>query len=588
MGNGSHPSGRGNRLFGHVAAAVLLVVFVIARVTVITTSYDAVANWEEPVFLFSATELPQVGWQHLFAHQDDLNHGGSLPLIVLCAAWVKLFGTSLAVLKGVAVLWSALTLVALMAVAWRFYSPQAAMLLGALYTCASPALARMNVTLVGSHPESVLPCTLLLGVYLELQRRQKIGGSRRWWGFALGLLAGLSLWMAYVSLMWVAALGLSSMVAGIASKNDSSGQLLPPFPKGGEGDSARWNLPLLPSLKKRGQPIVVHPPFPKEGQGDSARWHLTLLPSLKKRGHLVYPHPVVPKTTPNARRQSPVVLFGFLVGVSPWLVQNVWLRPHGAALWRRDALASTSPRLIAGLGESFGFGSWLDATVCLGCLVALLIATVRLIRADALARQPGLPSVLAAWIGLALLAAARPPAQEGWYGARFFVPEQVALFWCVAFLAGDAERPIWRVGVFIVAACLGLTGLWPLVNSGNSYVANATGDREKGCGVYGLAELPRAGDIATAVRDLERIKADGCRARAFGGLGWGIAGQALESNDYSGAARIIAEAIPVRWRKNACGGYYFMVLKNPEVTAAVRDIALAAVKPVCESGVPAR
>jgi hypothetical protein len=516
-------------------AAALLALFLTTRIALIASSYDAVSNWEEPVFLFSATELPQAGWSRLFAHQDDLNHGASLPLVVLAAGWVRLFGTSLAALKGVALLWSTLTLVAMTSVAWRFFSAPIAVLLAALYTFASPALARLNVTLVGSHPEAVLPCTLLLGAYLEwLRRQQRNERPALWLGVALGFFAGLSLWTAYVSLMWVVAI------------------------------AASWLFCVL-------KPKAV------SGTGDGSR------ESRDRTG------------PPSALYRTPYVLLGATLGAvtgfSPWFIQNLWLRPHGAWLWRADAGLSASPltsstRLIDDLATSFGFGSVVDLAVCSSCVLALLVASVELIRRETSERWARLPIVTAAWLGLVLLALVAPPSQEGWYGSRFFVPEQAALFWVAALVTvGDGRRLRLRLSAMLgVLVVLAFTGLWPLMSLGNTYTPDPRGDRERGCAVYGLAALPRAGSVAAAVSDIEAVVDPSCRGRAASGLGWGIGARTLADGDFVAVRQAVEQTVPPAWRRSVCGGFYFVMLNGGTATAERRAAALQALRPVCEPG----
>ncbi len=72
----------GRRLYA-VMIVVVVVGFVATRTALLVTSYDANRNWEEPVFLFSASELARDGVTHVFDYQDDLNHGGSVVVLLL-------------------------------------------------------------------------------------------------------------------------------------------------------------------------------------------------------------------------------------------------------------------------------------------------------------------------------------------------------------------------------------------------------------------------------------------------------------------------------------------------------------------------
>ena len=64
-------------------ALLIVLAFVGSRAALLVTSYDVNQNWEEPVFLFSATELQRDGIRNIFDHQDDLNHGGSVVVLLL-------------------------------------------------------------------------------------------------------------------------------------------------------------------------------------------------------------------------------------------------------------------------------------------------------------------------------------------------------------------------------------------------------------------------------------------------------------------------------------------------------------------------
>jgi hypothetical protein len=185
------------------AAIGIVGLFALSRAVLLATSYDSVSNWEEPAFLFSATELLSTGPGHLFDHQDDLNHGGSIALLVFAVPWVATFGTSLVTLKGLAVVWSTLALGAMMAVTWRYFSPGSALLVGLFYTTLSPTLAKLDVTLVGSHPEALLPCALAAGAYLECIRRARSGMPSTAANAAFGITCGIAMWFSYSSATFV-------------------------------------------------------------------------------------------------------------------------------------------------------------------------------------------------------------------------------------------------------------------------------------------------------------------------------------------------------------------------------------------------
>lgn len=190
-----------------LAAAALLAVFVCQRAALLLTSLDANRNWEEPVFAFSASELTRDGLGRLFDHQDDLRHGGSLPLILLAVPVYRFLGGDLRLFKGIALAWSAVTLLACMGIGRRYFSPGVGLLWGVFYTAASGASARLEVTLVGSHPEALLPSAAAIACYLEeLRREPSRPAGAPWLPPLFGLACAASVWFAYVSLVFVAPL----------------------------------------------------------------------------------------------------------------------------------------------------------------------------------------------------------------------------------------------------------------------------------------------------------------------------------------------------------------------------------------------
>jgi hypothetical protein len=233
------------------------------------------------------------------------------------------------------------------------------------------------------------------------------------------------------------------------------------------------------------------------------------------------------------------------------------------------------------LAAAFGFGNGLDQVVAAVCLLALLLATVQLMRSDAAIVRQRLPLVLAAWLGLALLALAAPPAQEGWYGSRFFIPEQVALFWLIALQLADRAQAYRLVAILVVVALLGLAGLSPLIGVGNSYAADLDRDRNNGCMVYGAAALPRAGASVLAVADIDRIIDLHCRQRAYAGLGWGLAGRVVDDGDFAKVRRDL-EGFSPEARRDACGGFYFVMAKRSGATPATFEAARREVALLCE------
>jgi len=189
-----------------VALAGLVVLYFATRLGVLASSWDVNQNWEEPVFLYSALELKETGVASVFDHQDDLNHGGSVLLLLAAVPWFYAAPASLAGLKCLMVVWFGLTLVVFLWLVARYLSPLAAVFFGVLYVFFSPTLTRMNLTAVGSHPEALLPCGLALAASFASERRVRSGVATETTDLALGVCSGLALWCSYVSATFVAPL----------------------------------------------------------------------------------------------------------------------------------------------------------------------------------------------------------------------------------------------------------------------------------------------------------------------------------------------------------------------------------------------
>jgi hypothetical protein len=173
--------------------------YFVARFALLSTSWDANQNWEEPVFLYSAVELQHAGIGRIFDHQDDLNHGGSIALLLAAVPWFRLFTPDLESLKWLTIVWSAATMIVFLWLLARYISSSAAIAFGVCYVALSPTLARTNLTAVGSHPEALLLCALAVASYLESLRRAQRGSSSSAADFGLGAICGLAVWMSYVS-----------------------------------------------------------------------------------------------------------------------------------------------------------------------------------------------------------------------------------------------------------------------------------------------------------------------------------------------------------------------------------------------------
>ncbi len=186
-----------------ILVAVLFLAFVASRAFLLLTSSERIRNWEEPVFLFSALRVQDEGWARVWDYQDDLNHGGSVPLILAGALWLHWVEPSVLALKWVVLVWWTITFAVFLWAVWSIFSPRAAVAGALLWVGASADFARLQVTLVGSHPEAVLPA-LLGTVWLAGALREKKPSPARW--ILIGTAAATATWMSYLSVGWSAAL----------------------------------------------------------------------------------------------------------------------------------------------------------------------------------------------------------------------------------------------------------------------------------------------------------------------------------------------------------------------------------------------
>jgi hypothetical protein len=440
----------------YAAAFGLVALFVVARAALVARSYDSLANWEEPAFLYSGVELGNQGLSRIFDYQDDLSHGGSLPLVAIAVPWVRTVGWRLDLLKGIAVLWSAATLAVLALVGIRFVSPGFGLLVAALYAT-SPSAAMLQATLVGSHPEAALFVALALGAHLHALGRNGAGPAA-----VLGACCGLAAWCSYLAAPWSAALAVA---------------------------------------------YVARRP-----------------------------------------RHAAAAAAGAGLGIAPWAVQNLVLRPHGAIQWvARAGVAHAGaelpapsilrfPESLAGAGVA---AAVVTALLALAAVYAVATALARRSKlASAGANAAVLPAAAALVVSALMLSVARLPEvpREGFYYFRFFVPLQLALFWLAAAGVGElaARRGtrVWLAGFALtLAAAVGLQA--PLYRGSNSYRPDAARDFAEGCTVFGHAEVDRARSDADAAARLAAISDESCRRSAFTGYGWRAVSRYAADGDVS-------------------------------------------------------
>ncbi|GBD26518.1 hypothetical protein HRbin30_01850 [bacterium HR30] len=185
------------------AFTLLVATFFASRALLLLTSSATNQNWEEPVFLFSSLELQREGVHRVWDYQDDLDHGGSVPLLLLGTLWLRWWEPSVLALKWLELMWWTAAFVCFLWAMVSLFSLRAAVVGGFLWIGASPNLARLQVTLVGSHPESVLPALCATAL---LARQSGKGRTTGFSCFVVGWLATVAAWMSYATALWSVAI----------------------------------------------------------------------------------------------------------------------------------------------------------------------------------------------------------------------------------------------------------------------------------------------------------------------------------------------------------------------------------------------
>ena len=483
-----------------LVAGGLVALFLASRIALLITSYDANSNWEEPVFLFSAGELARDGIGQVFDHQDDLDHGGSVLLLLLAVPWLTLTDSGLPGLKGVSILWSALTLCALMGVAWRYFSPRTGLLLGAFFTILSPTIARLNITLVGSHPEAVLPSVLALAAYLEWARRDPSGAEAAPWLAALtGLLCGIALWTSYLSATFVFPLLLF---------------------RGTRIRVPRAALALLAGLLAGALPWFYQ--------------NLWLRPhgALQWMQHLsVCETPPTPGTT---LVESSGVLTELVESFGLGEVTGAAV----AALGALSALAFTAALLRPAWRKQIGTPSL--------ALAPILAAPVL-----------GLGLV-------AILARPMYPDEGYFHYRFFALLQVALFWNLALALDRAAVRAREPVAALVAGLLLaGCAGQARLYGAGNHYDGDVERDRVLGCSVFALAEWDRADDRSHSVAQLARLHGWECRDQALRTFGGRLSRQALADGELDELVAFLRAVRDTEVRRSLCAGAAYWLHRIP-------------------------
>ena len=191
-------------------AAFWIAAFVCHRGLVLAAGFDGVFFWEESYRLLAAEALWE-GWNLSLADlQADPYAGGSLVVSLLAAPLFGLGIGSLLALKWIALLWSAAGLLLWFLLIDEHFGRRAANFFSLLYLAAPPLFVAYNLIAMGSHAETVTWSAAQFFLMLRYVR----GPGRRRDLAAWMVVAGLSIWFTYVSVLTLAVCAAYALAAG--------------------------------------------------------------------------------------------------------------------------------------------------------------------------------------------------------------------------------------------------------------------------------------------------------------------------------------------------------------------------------------
>jgi len=193
-GAGGWPAPRARGAF----LALWILAFIAHRALVLEGGFNRLFYWEESYRLVVAEALSD-RWPFPFLDlQADPYAGGSLVISCLAVPLFAALGSSLTVLKWVALVWSATGFLAWLALVDRYVSRTAAHVFAMAFVLAPPIFVIYNLIAMGSHAEVVT----LSGVQFLLAFRFIYAGRRSNLSLAAwGAFAGFSFWFTYVSVL---------------------------------------------------------------------------------------------------------------------------------------------------------------------------------------------------------------------------------------------------------------------------------------------------------------------------------------------------------------------------------------------------
>jgi hypothetical protein len=507
-----------------VALLVWIAAYVLHRSAVVAFGFDGVFFWEEAYRLLVAEAL-RGGWAIPFHDlQADPYAGGSLVFSMLMAVAGFVAGSSLTVLKGVALAWNALGLwFWLVAVDYRF-GRRAAHLLGLLWLAAPPVFVVFNVLALGSHSDAVT----ITGLQLLLFYRWLDEPSRAGRLFAFAAAGGLGVWFTYS-----AALPLAAMVAYALA----TGALpVARWPVAAAGFLAGFSPWIAYNLATGGSVEVLQQTFAGEP---------------RPRGYGANLVDIVIHGVPVALYFRDIGIPGD-VKVAREVLSYSYLAVYAAAF-----VGLVFP-LVRGLGSA-----------------TMLERAAPFLRA--FRERPELPVLAMFPLFLAVVAASNQEFND--YGVvryitfRIVVPALPSVFFAIALFASRAAAPV-RVGMLAVCVATSLVGTGQLLLDGSgSRTEREAEARELGARAMGHLLVFKHGEAPALFRERIAALPEELRAPAWRGIGENVTLLFTRQRAASPASELTTAllACDPAWRaqclegaRTATGGSMFQVLAMPD------------------------
>ncbi len=175
----------------------LLLVFILWRLAFLTFTHPQffADNYEEIYRGTVAREMLTQTHLPLWDYRPDNYSGGFYVIVILLAAFLKLFGYSMLTFKSISIAIGALTLLTWFFTLKKHLNPTAAWIFAGLFIFAPQSVTGLSSSVLGDHAETLLLSALSVLLFFKFY----YGSDERKTTFlTFGLLAGFSLWFAYI------------------------------------------------------------------------------------------------------------------------------------------------------------------------------------------------------------------------------------------------------------------------------------------------------------------------------------------------------------------------------------------------------